>query len=141
MVQVTREALVPYSPEQMFDLVNDVRFYPAFLPWCAEADVLATSDHAIEARLKVSQGPVTQAFTTINELVKNQKIVMKLKEGPFKHLEGTWLFEACKDGCKITFDMQFEFSNAIMAALMSSKFKIMVGSLMQAFTDRAKQLY
>lgn len=141
MVQVTREALVPYSPEQMFNLVNDVDFYPSFLPWCVEAKTLLVTEHAIEAMLKVSQGPITQAFTTTNELIKNQKIIMRLKEGPFKHLEGMWLFEQCKDGCKITFDMQFEFNNAMMAALLSSKFKHMVGSLVQAFTDRAKQVY
>lgn len=141
MIQVTRQALVPYSAEQMFNLVNDIGFYPDFLPWCADAKIHSTTDKAIEATLKVSQGAVSQAFTTINELVKNQKIVMKLKEGPFKHLEGTWLFEACQEGCKITFDMHFEFSNALMGALMSGKFKSMVGSLVQAFTDRAKQVY
>lgn len=141
MIQVTREALVPYSAEQMFNLVNDIGVYPQFLPWCEDAKILSNSEEAIEATLKVSQGAVSQAFTTVNELVKNHKIVMRLKEGPFKHLEGIWLFEACQDGCKVTFDMQFEFSNAIMAALMSGKFKTIVASLVQAFTERAKQVY
>lgn len=141
MIQVSKEALVPYSAEQMFNLVNNIDDYPEFLPWCAGATVHSTTEQAIEATLNVSQGAVNQAFTTVNELVKNQKIVMKLKEGPFKHLEGTWLFEACQGGCKIKFDMHFEFSNALMGALMSGKFKTMVGGLVQAFTDRAKQLY
>lgn len=141
MIQVTRQALVPYSAEQMFNLVNNIDSYPQFLPWCEDSKILSNTEQAIEAMLKVSQGSISQAFTTINELVKNQKIVMRLKEGPFKYLEGTWLFEACQDGCKITFDMQFEFSNAIMGALMSGKFKTIVGSMVQAFTDRAKQVY
>ncbi len=141
MIQVTRHALVPYTAEQMFNLVNNIEVYPDFLPWCKEASILSSTEQSIEARLKVSQGAVTQAFTTINELIKNQKIVMRLKEGPFKHLEGIWLFEPCQEGCHIRFDMQFEFSNPIMAALISGKFKTMVGTLVQAFTDRAKQVY
>lgn len=100
MPQISRTALVPFSAEQMYQLVNDVKSYPDFLPGCTGSRVLEFGPTQMTAAVDVSKAGISKTFTTRNTLTSNQSILMSTVDGPFK-LIGGWKFiplspEACK---------------------------------------------
>src|SRR3569832_1831629 len=106
MPVINRSALVPYSPAEMYSLVNDVDAYPQFLPWCKSAQVLSRNDDEVRASLELARGGFEKSFTTCNRLQKNKMIEMRLVEGPFRRLEGYWRFEPLgEQACKVSLDM------------------------------------
>jgi ribosome-associated toxin RatA of RatAB toxin-antitoxin module len=88
MRTIHRSASVPYTPAQMFDLVNDIGSYPRFLPWCKAARVLQRDTRQIRAMLTVAKRGVEKSFTTLNLLQPPQRIEIRLVEGPFRRLDG-----------------------------------------------------
>lgn len=142
MTDIHKSALVPYSTEQMFDLVNDINAYDSFLPWCRKSTILSEQDNVIEASLEIAHGALHKTFATRNTSTAKEKIQMHLLEGPFKHLEGVWRFEALGDqGCKIMLDLSFEFSSRIMGMTLGPVFSAIANSLVDAFTQQAVKKY
>ncbi|MEJ2141792.1 MAG: type II toxin-antitoxin system RatA family toxin [Gammaproteobacteria bacterium] len=142
MTHINKSALVPYSAEQMYALVDDIPAYPEFLPWCQSAEELHRSDTEVEGSLFISHSGLKKSFTTRNTLDKPGSITMQLVEGPFKHLKGVWQFQALgEEGCKVTLDMDFEFSSKIMGMTFGPIFSHMANSLVDAFVQRAQQCY
>ncbi|MDQ7017423.1 MAG: type II toxin-antitoxin system RatA family toxin [Gammaproteobacteria bacterium] len=142
MTTINRSALVPFSAAQMYALVNDIEAYPEFLPWCSGSCILQQSESEIEATVELSKGQLKKAFTTRNRLSKNREIEMELVEGPFKRLHGCWRFDEIESlGCKISMQMEFEFSSRMMSMLVGPVFNQIAGSLVDAFCSRAKQVY
>lgn len=142
MTIVNKSALVPYSPRRMFDLVNDVAAYPEFLPWCKTAEILEQSKDELTARLLLAKGSIKKSFITKNRMQTGKMIEIRLLEGPFKHLQGFWRFEALgADGCKISLDMEFEFTNILLSMTVGPVFNQIANSLVDAFTKRAGQVY
>ena len=86
MPQISRTALVPYSAEQMYQLVNDVQSYPQFLPGCTGSRILESTPGQMTAAVDVSKAGISKTFTTRNQLTSNQSILMNLVDGPFKNL-------------------------------------------------------
>ena len=110
MATIERSALVPFSAERMFALVNDVRRYPEFVPWCAGAEVLAETDALIEASLRLKRGGVEHRFTTRNTLTPVTAMRLELVDGPFTTFTGDWNFKAlAEDACKISLTLTFEY--------------------------------
>ena len=142
MREVRRTAVVPYSAEEMFDLVNDVAAYPDFLTWCHQARVHRATDDEVEASLGLSHGSLKGEFTTINRLTPCEEIRIDLVGGPFRHLDGRWTFEAFDDSaCEVGVNMRFEFASPITGLLFNSIFEQIVGSLVDAFAERARTVY
>lgn len=142
MAQIRRNALMPYSTAQMYALVDDIRAYPEFLPWCTATEILAEAEEEIRAAMELSKGRIRKRFSTINRRWPGQRIEMRLLEGPFKHLRGLWRFEALNESaCKVSIDMEFEFSNKLVAVAFGPIFQQVVGSLVDAFMQRAKAVY
>jgi ribosome-associated toxin RatA of RatAB toxin-antitoxin module len=142
MPHVQRSALLPYRPEQMFDLVNDVTSYPEFVPWCVGAEVLSASEGEKVAALTLGKGPVSERFVTRNTLRYPDRIRLDLEHGPFKHLHGTWRFvQLGEAGCKVEFDIHFELAHRIWHRMFGALFTRMVDSLVDAFCQRARRLY
>lgn len=140
--RIQRSALLPYPARALYDLVNDVASYPQFLPWCSAAEVLESNDHLMRATLKVGRAGVSQQFTTRNALVPGESITMKLEQGPFSALHGVWQFQALSDkACKITLDLSFEYSGALVKATLGPLFNQAATTMVDAFCQRAKQLY
>jgi ribosome-associated toxin RatA of RatAB toxin-antitoxin module len=140
--QISRDALVAYSPEQMFTLVDDVASYPQFLPWCKSAEVLERSEHAVIARLQVHKGPLHARFKTRNRLDKPSLIGLNLIDGPFRTLEGEWRFSAIADqGTRVSLTLKFAFANPMNAWLLEPVFEHTCNSLVDAFVKRARVLY
>src|SRR5438876_410042 len=93
MPTIHRTAIVPYSAEQMYDLVNDIARYQEFVPYCISSVVNEKTDDAISATLTLSAKGFEKSFSTLNRLQKNRMMEIQLIDGPFKQLEGFWKFE------------------------------------------------
>jgi ribosome-associated toxin RatA of RatAB toxin-antitoxin module len=134
--------LVPYSPAEMFALVDDIDRYPEFLPWCSAARVLARSDDEVRARISLSKSGVDKSFTTCNRNQKNKMIEIRLEEGPFRRLQGYWRFDALGDaGCKVSLDLEFEFSSRVLGMVVGPVFSQVANSLVDSFQKRAVGVY
>jgi ribosome-associated toxin RatA of RatAB toxin-antitoxin module len=142
MRSLHRNALVPYTPAEMFDLVNDIEAYPQFLPWCRSAHVLHRDEKQIRATLKVAKRSLETSFTTLNLLKTNEQVEMRLIEGPFRRLEGLWRFEPRgTSGCRVSLDMAFELSSKLTALTLGSVFNHAANFLVDAFVKRANEVY
>lgn len=142
MPTVERSALVPFTAQQMYQLVNDVESYPEFLPWCSGGTVLEDSEFVRVARVDISKGPIKQHFTTRNDLKPGEEIQLTLVEGPFSQLQGGWLFTAIGDtGCRVTFETSFSFRNIVLEKTVGPVFNEICTRLVDAFVVRAKQVY
>lgn len=142
MPSVKKSALVMHTASEMYQLVDDIESYPAFLPWCKSATILERDvDHA-KASIEIEKGAVNKSFTTLNRMQKNKIIEMRLVEGPFKHLQGFWHFEALQENaCKISIDMEFEYASRMMGLVIGPVFGKIVDSLVDSFCQRADQVY
>lgn len=139
---IQRSALLPYPAQALYDLVNDVANYPQFLPWCSGATVLEVGETAMRAKVEVAKGGISQHFVTRNVLVPGQSIEMNLEEGPFSQLHGLWVFKPLGEkACKISLDLSFEYSGALVKATLGPLFNQAANTLVDAFCQRAKQLY
>lgn len=141
MAQVEKTVLVGYSAEQMFALVEDVERYPEFLPWCDSTQVVRQGETLTTATLHINFHHIKQSFTTENRKKFPSLIEIKLKDGPFKQLEGAWHFIALSDeACKIEFKLSYEFSNAILEKLIAPVFSHISNSMVDAFVARAENI-
>ncbi|MBU3058332.1 MULTISPECIES: type II toxin-antitoxin system RatA family toxin [Pseudomonas] len=139
---IQRSALLPYPARALYDLVNDVASYPAFLPWCSASEVLESSETEMRASLTVAKGGLSQYFVTRNILEPGQSIVMNLENGPFSHLHGVWHFKALTEkACKISLDLSFDYAGPLVKATLGPLFNQAANTLVDAFCQRAKQLY
>lgn len=142
MNTITRNALVPYTARQMFELVNSIEEYPRFLPWCRTSEILRQNEQEIEARLEIAWSGIHKSFTTKNILHPFEKMEMILVEGPFKHLEGRWSFIPLgEEGCKVHLDLEFELSGNFTDKIFQPIFNHITNSLVEAFCKRAVEIY
>jgi ribosome-associated toxin RatA of RatAB toxin-antitoxin module len=126
----------------MYDLVNDVRAYPEFLPWCRRATVTFANEHRIEATLEIGVRGVTHTFSTRNSLERPHRIRLELLEGPFRKLSGQWRFEPLDDGgCEVVLELDFEAAAVPLKFLFEMLFEELVRSQMAAFVERAEAVY
>lgn len=132
-----------YTPDQMFDLVNDVEAYPHFLPWCRGSRVISKNEDVICASLDIAKGGIHHEFSTRNTLDHGNSIRIELIDGPFRHLEGHWQFKPIgkNQGCRVQLDMDFEFSTRLLDLALGPVFTQISGSLVEAFCKRAQEIY
>jgi len=142
MPTISRSALVMYSVDQMYQLINDIPAYPKFLPDCNDSKVIEQDEQSVTAALLVSKGGLSKWFTTRNTLISNEKIHLSLVDGPFKKLEGYWLLTPLSDeACKVSLELEYEFSNKLVSLAFGKVFGHFSNSLVQVFTQRAKEIY
>ncbi len=142
MAHISRNALVPYSPEQMYVLVDAIGDYPQFLPWCRSSHELERDLDQVKASIEIAKGAINKSFTTLNRMQKNKLIEMSLVDGPFRHLHGFWRFDELKPGaCRVSLDLDFEFSNALVSFAIGPIFNQVANTLVDSFVERAKQVY
>ena len=142
MTEIQKTATVPYSASQMYALVSDIESYPEFLPWCSHARIQERFNEHLRASLTFRASKLEHSFTTENTMQPDRMISVRLIEGPFKHLTGSWQFEARDDAhCFITLRMQFEFKNKVLKLALGKTFNKIINSLVDAFSQRARELY
>lgn len=142
MHHISRSAIVPYSCNEMYQLVNQVDSYPEFLDWCSDATILNQTKDEVIASVKINKGSFQKSFTTLNSLTQNRRIDMQLRDGPFSHLSGSWKFTKLSDkACKVELKLQFNFSSKLTDLAISPIFKSIANSQLDAFVRRAKFIY
>ncbi|NOU49672.1 type II toxin-antitoxin system RatA family toxin [Pseudoalteromonas sp. JBTF-M23] len=141
MPQIEKSALVMYSTQEMFELVNDVDAYPAFLPHCSDAKIIQASEEGMTASLEISKAGLKKWFTTKNSF-DGTTVHMQLVDGPFKSLTGHWLFTELDDqACKVSLKLEFEFASKLIEMAFGKVFNEVAKSMVSAFTQRAKVVY
>lgn len=142
MPEVTKTVLVHYSARQMYDLVEAVEEYPKFLPWCGGGSVSHRDEHLTRATIQINYRGIKQSFTTENRKEPGSAMWIKLVEGPFRTLDGSWRFlPLSADSCKIEFSLRYEFSSRMLEKLIGPVFSYVANSMVEAFVKRADQLY
>jgi len=142
MAQVNKSALVPFSAEQMYKLVENVDEYHTFLPWCSDSKQLERSGDVIVGTVTISKGGVNKAFTTRNTLHQYKLIEIELVDGPFKELSGFWRFDALKeDACKVSLDLEYEFSSRLLSLVVGPVFNQVANTMVDSFVKQARVAY
>ena len=137
---------LPYTPQQMYDLVADVGRYPEFLPWTAAARVRKVTDHGdhkvMEADLVVSFKVFRERFgSKVTLWPKARQIDTEYIDGPFRYLESTWEFREADGGCEVAFRVDFEFRNKLLQGAAGMFFNEAMQRIVRAFETRANALY
>lgn len=142
MPVINRSALLPYTQQQLFDLVNDVEAYPSFMEGCVGAKILRCDEESMEARLDLARGGIAQSFVTRNRLRAPEVIELELREGPFEQFAGCWRFQALGEAaCKVSLELDFTIRQALIGAAAGRLFERVTGNLVDAVVRRAATVY
>lgn len=142
MSSVTRSALVPFSAQRMFDLVEAVEKYPQFLPWCSGTAVSHRDPEVTQATIHINYRGIKQSFSTENHKQPPERMTLQLVEGPFRMLDGEWRFTALSaEACRIDFRLTYEFSSTLLEKLVGPVFGHISGTMVDAFLKRADVVY
>ncbi len=133
--------VLPYRPEQMFDLVADVQQYPQFLPWCLAARIRRRERDAITADLVIGFKMIREKFTSRVEMSRPERIDVAYIEGPLRYLNNHWSFRPHPDGCEVDFYVDFEFRSKVLQKMIGALFNEAFRRMVAAFEARAEELY
>jgi coenzyme Q-binding protein COQ10 len=132
---------LPYTPEELFDLVADIERYPEFLPWCVGTRIRSRDGNVIVADMIIGYKAFRERFTSRVTLTRPTSIDVEYSEGPFKYLQNHWLFVPHDAGTTIDFFVDFEFRSRILQALIGVVFGEAVRIMVNAFERRAEAIY
>jgi ribosome-associated toxin RatA of RatAB toxin-antitoxin module len=139
---VQKSALVKFSAQQMFDLVDNIEAYPQFLPWCSGSRVLKRENNVVEGQIEIAKAGFHKSFTTRNLIDPGGRITISLLDGPFKSLEGVWNFLPLReDASKISLDLEFEIASTFASLAFGPVFNQICNTMVSSFTQRAKAIY
>lgn len=142
LTTIQRSALVEYSAEQMFALVNDIGSYPEFMSGCESARVISESEQELVGELCLARAGISQCFTTRNMLDRPASITMELVEGNFTEFSADWKFEALEENaCKVSFGMKFKFDSGLVDFAAEKMFNGIANNLISAIIRRADKVY
>ncbi len=133
--------VLPYRPDQLFDLVAEIERYPEFLPWCVAARVRERRGNVITGDLVIGFKMFRERFTSRVELTRPDRIDVSYTDGPFRHLANHWVFNPHPVGCELDFFVDFEFRSRLLDKLIGALFDEAVRRMVAAFETRAKALY
>ena len=134
--------VLPYAPEQLYELVSEVERYPEFLPWCLAARVRSREERQLVADMVIGFKMIRERFTSrVNLDPKAMRIDVTYAEGPFKYLNNHWRFFEHGTGCEIDFYVDFEFRSRLLRKMMGPLFNEAVRRMVGAFEARAGDLY
>ena len=143
----SEKRVLPYTAQQMYDLVADVGKYPEFLPWNAAARVRKVTSQpdgteVMEADLVISFRVFRERFGSRVVLdPENMRIDTEYLDGPFKYMKSYWQFRDVEGGCEVEFFVDFEFKNMVLQNLIGVVFNQAMQRIVRAFEDRATALY
>jgi coenzyme Q-binding protein COQ10 len=134
--------VLPYTTEQLFDIVADIERYPDFLPWCVATRVKSREGNVITADVVIGFKMFRERFTTRDVLDRPRRIDVSYHEGPFKYLNNHWVFEPVGDSsCELDFYIDFEFKTRLLQMAVGALFNEAVKVMVSAFEKRAKTIY
>ncbi len=130
-----------YSPEQLFDLVADVRRYPEFLPWCVGARVFSSTEKEVVADLTIGFKLFRESFRSQVTLNRPERLKVRYLNGPFRYLNNQGHFIPHPQGTEVRFFVDFEFRSRLLQAVIGTVFEQAVRLMVRAFERRAMHLY
>lgn len=140
------ERHVPHLPQRMYEIVSDLNDYPRFIPNCqamqVRPDPAVPGGNVVLARMTISFGPITQAYTsrvTLDPVALT--IRAKAVDGPFAYLDSLWRFEAEGQGTRVRFEIDFKISNPLIAAVAEPAFAAKQDEIIRAFSDEADRRF
>ncbi len=142
MIEIKKTAIVPYSPEQMFNLVSDIKNYPKYLPWCVATEIKTQNNNEAIGTIYIEYLKIKTQFTTKNIYTKFSKIDIYLIDGPFTAFSGYWSFLNLGNlGCKIEFVLKYEFKGFLLEKLIGPVFAYISKSIIDCFIKEASKQY
>jgi coenzyme Q-binding protein COQ10 len=142
MTAYKEKVTVPYTPQQMYDLVAGVERYPEFLPWCMGARILKRDGNILYADLIIGWKLLRERFSSKVVLNPPHSVQFDYTNGPLKYLHGDWRFTpTLHGGCLVEFQVDFEFKSRALSLVMGGVFSELVHRMVGAYEARANQLY
>lgn len=133
--------VLPYSQEQLFDMVADVRRYPEFLPWCVGARIITRTETELVADLTIGFKMFRETFRSQVVLERPHHVHVRYLTGPFRYLNNHWRFRPAANGTEVDFFVDFEFKSKLLQAVIGTVFNEAVRLMVRAFERRAAVLY
>jgi coenzyme Q-binding protein COQ10 len=140
--------ILPYAPEQLFQLVGDVKLYPEFVPWITglrtwnERAAGEGGADSLDAEANVGFAGLRERFSTrVRRDADARRIDVNLISGPFRTLANRWVFHEHPEGTRVEFDIDFEFKSKLLSALLKANFHHAIDRVIGCFEDRARALY
>ena len=132
---------LPYSQQQMFDLVADVASYKDFLPWCLGTRVYNRREDGFDADMIIGFKMFKEKIVSRVSLQEPNKVNVDYMDGPLKRLYNHWVFEPASEGCMVDFAVELEFKSRMLENLIGEVFTKATFRMIHAFEERAKDLY
>ncbi len=142
MADVKKLVLIEFTPAQMFELVDRCEDYAQFLPWCGGTEVHQRTETVTAATIHINYHGIKAHFSTENEKHPPTEMHIRLKDGPFTHLNGLWRFTPLGDtACKVEFSLHYQFSNRLLEKALGPVFNHIANTFVDSFVKRAAQVY
>ena len=142
MAEVKKIVLIEFTPAQMFELVDRVEDYQGFLPWCGGADLIERTEIHTIATIHINYHGIKAHFSTENTKVWPHEMHIRLREGPFRHFDGNWLFRPLgESACKIEFNLHYQFSSKLLEKALGPVFNHIANTFVDSFVKRAEQVH
>ena len=140
MHTIKKTAIVFHSQIEMFNLVDQIENYPSFLPWCGSTQVIHRDSAITRATIEINFKGIKQSFTTENIKKSDQLMQIRLIDGPFKHLSGSWMFNKLDaNSCQIELTLEYQFNNVLLETLISPVFNIIANTFIDEFIKEANR--
>lgn len=134
--------ILPYTAEQLFDLVIDIEKYPEFLPWCMGARINLRQEHKIEADVIVGYKMFREVFSSRVHMIRPNAIEVEYLKGPMRHLHNKWVFtDLGRDRCEVDFFVDFSLRTKLFESVVDQFFQKALARMIEAFEVRARKLY
>lgn len=134
--------ILPYTAEQLFDLVIDIEKYPEFLPWCMGARINQRQEHKLEADVIVGYKMFREVFSSRVHMIRPNAIEVEYLKGPMRHLHNKWVFTDLGRGrCEVDFFVDFSLRTKLFESVVDQFFQKALTRMIEAFEVRAAKLY
>jgi ribosome-associated toxin RatA of RatAB toxin-antitoxin module len=142
MAVVEKSVLIERTACQMFDLVDGVEKYPEFLPWCGGTELIERTEAKTVARLHINYHGLKASFSTENAKEAARWMTIRLREGPFRQMDGLWRFTPLgESACKVEFRLHYEFSNRLLEKALGPVFHHIANTFVDSFVKRAHNVH
>jgi len=138
MKNIHKEEDINIDIETIFYLINDIKSYPNYLPWCTKSEVTEESSNTIIGKIFISKSFINWNFSTKNIIKKNESISLELVDGPFESLTGKWLFSSINEfNTKVSLDINYKFKSSIIELSIEPIFSSIMNSILKSFVQEA----
>ena len=135
------QTILPYSAEELFDVVADVKDYPSFIPWCSGAHIRHESRREVIADLVIGFGPFQDSFTSNVTLDRPHRILVRAVVGPLEHLINSWVFRTQGKETHVDFVIDFQFKSHLLDHVANGMFHEASTRMVSAFEARVHMLH